>query len=110
MDELISMKKRDGSKGKLRIIKWITSHEPTQCDDFAHKLLVDRLSVKEIRTKHQNDKDKFVRAVLERWISRDDGDEDEESLECTWEALVRCCQDAGLDGDFVKLLRDNVPK
>ena len=46
------MQKRDGSKGKLRIIKWITTHEPTQCGDFAHKLLVDKLSVKQLRKKH----------------------------------------------------------
>ena len=104
------MQKRDGSKGKLRIIEWITSHKPTQCDDFANMLLVDKLLVKKIRVMHENDKEKFVRAVLERWISRDDDDEDEESLECTWKALVSCCHDAGLDGDFVKLLRDNVPK
>ena len=109
MNELISMQKRDGSKGKLRVIKWIASHELTQCADFARKLLVDELSVKEIRKKHQSENE-FVRAVLERWISRDDDDEDEESLECTWEALISCCHDAGLDGDFVKLLRDNVPK
>ena len=109
MSELISFQKRDGSKGKLKTIKWITSHEPTQCADFAYKLLVDKLSVKELRRKHQG-KDEFVRAVLERWMSRDDDDEDEESLECTWEALIGCCQDADLDGDFVKLLRDNVPK
>ena len=67
MNELISMQKRDGSKGKLRIIKWITSHEPTQCDDFAHKLLVDKLSVKELRKKHQGEYE-FVQAVLKRWI------------------------------------------
>ena len=88
MNNLISMQKRDGSKGKLGIIKWITTHEPTQCDDFAHKLLVDKLSVKEIRVMYQNDKAKFVRAVLERWISRDDDDKDEESLKCTWHSLA----------------------
>ena len=109
MNELISMQKRDGSKGKLRIIDWITSHELTRCVDFARKLLVDELSVKQLRKKHQCENE-FVRAVLERWISRDDDNEDEESLECTWEALVGCCHDAGLDGVFVKLLRDNVPK
>ena len=109
MNELVSMQKRDGSKGKLRIFEWIASHELTRCVDFAHKLLVDRLLVKQLRKKHRGE-DEFVRAVLERWISRDDGDKDEESLECTWEALVGCCHDAGLDGDFVKLLRDNVPK
>ena len=110
MDELISMQKRDGSKGKLRIIDWITSHDFTQCVDFAHKLLVDKLLVKRLRMKYQDNKDEFVRAVLQRWISRDDDDEDEESLECTWEVLVSCCHGAGLDGDFMKLLRNNVPK
>ena len=110
MNELISMQKRDGSKGKLTIIEWITAHKPAQCVDFAHKLLVDKLSVKKLHMKHENNMDNFVRAVLERWISRDDGNEDEESLECTWEALIGCCDGASLDGDFVKLLRDNVPK
>ena len=109
MNELVRMKKRDGSKGKLRIIEWITSHNSTQCADFAHILLVDKLVVKQLRMKHEG-VDEFVQAVLERWISRDDDDEDEESLECSWETLVRCCQAAGLDGDFVKLLHDNVPK
>ena len=54
--------------------------------------------------------DEFVRAVLERWISRDDDNEDKESLVYTWEALICCCQEANLDGDIVKLLRDNAPK
>ena len=108
MNELISMQKRDGSKGKLKIIKWITAHKPAQCVDFAHKLLVDKFLVKELRKKHQGE-DEFVRAVLKRWISRDDDDEDEESVECTWEALISCCQEADLDGVFVKLLCDNVP-
>ena len=109
MSELVSMRKKDGSKGKLRIIEWIASHEQTHSVDFAHKLLVDKLSVEDLRKKHQ-DEDEFIRAVLERWISRDDYDEDKESLECTWEALIQCCQDAGLNGDFVKLLRDSVLK
>ena len=109
MVELISMQKRDGSKGMLRIIDKITSHERTKLDDFAYKLLVDKLSVNKLRNKHQGE-DAFVRAVLERWISRDDDDEDEESLECTWEVLVSCCHGAGLNGDFVKLLRKNVLK
>ena len=103
------MRKRDGSRGNLRIIEWITAHKYTQCVDFAHKLLVDKLSVKKLSVKHSDDKDEFVRAVIKRWLDRDDDDEDEESLPCTWEALVVCAQDAGLDGVFVKLLRDNVP-
>ena len=102
------MKKRDGSKGKLRIIEWITAHEYAQCVDFAHKLLIDPLTVKKLLTKHSN-KDEFVRAVLLRWLDRDDDDEYEESMPCTWEAIVQCVEDADLDGEFLKLLRDNVP-
>ena len=109
MSELISMQKRDGSKGKLRIIEWITSHEPTQCVDFAHKLLVDPLPVKKLSKKHEENKEEFVRAVLQKWLDRDDDDENEESLPCTWNALVQSCEDANLDGVFIKLLRSNIP-
>ena len=111
MSELISMQKRDGSKGKLvKIIEWITAHELAQCVDFAHKLLVDPLPVKKLTTKHKENKEEFVRAVLQKWLARDDDDESEESLPCTWDALVKCCEDANLDGAFVKLLRDNIPE
>ena len=30
-------------------------------------------------------------------------------LSCTWDTLVQCVDEAGLDGDFLKLLKDNVP-
>ena len=110
MSELISMQKRDGSKGKLRVIEWITAHELTQCVDFAHKLLVDALPVKQLSTKYEGRKEEFVRAVLQKWLDRNDDDESEESLLCTWNALVKCCEDANLDGVFVKLLRGNIPK
>ena len=109
MNELISMKKRDGSKGSLKIIHWITSHDLAQCEDFAHKLLADRPTVRKLRRKHQ-DVDDFIRAVLKKWLDRDDDDDDEESLPCTWESLIKCSHDASLDGEFVKLLRDNIPK
>ena len=110
MPELISMKKRDGARGKLKIIAWITSHKLTQCVDFAYKLLVDPLIVKTLCTDYMDDKEGFVRGVLQRWINRDDDDDDEESLLCTWEALVQCSRDASLDGEFVSLLRNNIPK
>ena len=48
MSDLISMKMRDGSEEKLKISGWISSHESTQCTNFAHKLLNDRLSVKKL--------------------------------------------------------------
>ena len=89
-------------------MEWIITHRSTQCVYFAYQLLVDNFTVKRLYKKHP-DKNEFVRAVLERWLDRDDDDEDAESMPCTWEALVQCAQDAGLDGDFVKLLKDNVP-
>ena len=107
MSDLISMKMRDGSEEKLEIIRWITSHTSTKCDDFAHKLLNNRLTVRELRKKYDKD-DEFVRAVLEKWLSRDD-DSKKGSLPCTWDTLVQCVDESDLDGVFHKLLKDNVP-
>ena len=107
--ELISMKKKDGSRKKLRIIDEISSHDTSKCDDFAHNLLNDRLTVRRLRKKHKGDEE-FVRAVFDSWLGRDDDEEDEDSLECSWESLVQCAEDSGLDGVFVKLLRDSVPR
>ena len=108
MSDLISMKRRDGSEKKLEIIRWITSHTSTKCDDFVHKLLNDRLTMRELRKKCGKDDDAFVRAVLDKWVSRDDNSK-EGSLPCTWDTLVQCVDESGLDGDFLKLLKDNVP-
>ena len=106
MNDLISMKRRDGSDENLEIIEWITSHTSSQCDNFGHKLLNNRLAIRKLRKNLKSD-ELFVSAVLEKWLSRDDDDK-KGSLPCTWEALVQCAQEAGLDGEFVKLLRDNV--
>ena len=107
MNDLISMKRRDGTDKNLKTVEWIAAHDSSQCDDFGHTLLKDRLTMKKLRKKHKND-DKFIRAVLKKWLSRDDDDDKKGSLPCTWEALVQCADEAGLDGEFVKLLRDNV--
>ena len=106
MNDLISVKRRDGSDENLEIIEWITSHSSGQCDNFGHKLLNNRLTIRKLRKNLTNDEE-FVSAVLEKWLSRDDDDK-KGSLPCTWESLVKCAEDAGLDGEFVKLLRDNV--
>ena len=107
MNDLISMKRRDGSDENLEIVRWIASHDSSQCDDFGHKLLQSKLPMKELRKEHKDDDDKFIRGVLKKWLSRDDDDK-KGSLPCTWESLVKCADEAGLDGEFVKLLRDNV--
>ena len=102
------MKKKDGSGEDLRIIDWITSHDHTECVDFAYKLLNDRLSVRTLNKNCKNDNE-FVRAVLDKWLGRDDDDK-KGSLSCTWETLVKCVKEADLDGEFLKLLRENVPR
>ena len=108
------LKKKNGKK--LQIIREITSHTSAQCDDFVQMLLSDSLTVRELHKKHKkhdrDDKsndDEFVRAALRRWIDRDDDDEEEKSKPCTWEALIQCVDDAGLDRNLVKDLRNNVP-
>ena len=109
MADLISMKRRDGTRGKFRIIEWITTHEPTVCKDFAYKLLIDELTVRKLQMKHK-DSEEFVRTVFEKWLSRDDDDEDEILQPCTWESLIQCAKVSGLDGMFLILLRDNAPR
>ena len=71
-------------------------------------LLNDPMTVMKLRKTHSDD-DKFVRAVFSKWLSRDDDDEEEDSIPCTWEALVKCVDDAGLNRDLLKELSNNVP-
>ena len=68
--------------------------------------------MKTLSTQHEKRMEEFVRAVLQKWLNRDDDNESEESLPCTWDALIQCCEDANLDGIhvFVKQLRGNIPK
>lgn len=63
MNQLIRLKKTDGSGEYLRIIRWIASLTRSECVDFAHLLLNDLVKM---RT-HQkiSTTDEFVRAVLE---------------------------------------------
>ena len=65
MADLICMKRRDGTRGKFHIIKWITSHESTVCKDFAFKLLIDELTVRKLLMKYR-DSEEFVRTGLEK--------------------------------------------
>ena len=102
MNQLISLKKADGSGEYLRVIEWITSLSRSKCVDFAHKLLVDTVKV---RT-HQkiSDSDEFVRAVLGDWCDGSRG-----SVPRTWTALADCMEDADLPGDLVKAIRETCP-
>ena len=109
MRQLITIKKRDGSGGNLRVIDWITSSSTAQCDDFAHMLLKGRVVVRKHRKETRND-DEFVRAVLGDWLSRADGDPDDEAVPRTWGALAECVEEAGLEGALARAIRDECPQ
>ena len=92
------MPRRDGSRKKLSIIAGISAHSTSECDGFAHNLLNNRLTVKSLRKEHKLDDKGFVQAVFDSWLGRDDDDEDEDSMECSWESLVQCAEESGLHG------------
>ena len=106
--DLINLKRKDGSRKELQIIDWITAHKSAKCDDFAQMLLNDPVTVMKLRKRHSDD-DEFVRAAFNKWLSRDDDNEEEDSIPCTWEALIKCVDKAGLNRDLLKELSNNVP-
>ena len=108
MDELLCIKKEDGSGEYLQVIRWITSYSSTKCEDFAHLLLKDPLVVRELRKETKND-DQFVRAVLASWLDRHDDDPTNKAVPCTWDNLALCVEQADVDGELVKAIRDNHP-
>ena len=101
--QLIVLKSSGGSV--LRIIDFITSYDQCKCNDFAQILLGDYVRVR----KHQNDskgsKDMFVREVLRDWLSRDD-DTVDRTVPRTWNDFAECLEKSGLDGVFVKAIKD----
>ena len=106
MRQLIVLKKSDGSEGHLRVVDWITSLPHSKCYDFAHLLLNNSIQVRRHQKQAACD-DKFVRAVLEEWLCQHDGGSADEAIPRTWAALAECVEDAGLDGDLAKAIRDN---
>ena len=105
LPELISLRCPAAGDQPLRVIKWITSCEPTQCADLAHLLLRDDVTVKKLQMKNP-DNDQFVRAVLREWLDRADDDHNEPAAPRTWAALAECVQDADLPGALAKAIRD----
>ena len=103
--DLISLRWRTDDQPALRVIKWITSCEPTQCADLAHLLLQDELTVKKLKM-NNTDNDQFVRAVLREWLDRDDDDDNDPAAPRTWAALAECIHDADLPGALAKAIRD----
>ena len=105
MSDLIVVKKKKTS-GKLEIISEIAASTYMKCINFAELLLRDT-AVKRLRKKNKGEDDVFVYEVLENWLSRNDDDTDDPAAPRTWEALVQCMEDAGLDGVLVKAVRDH---
>ena len=94
--------RRDG-QGELRIIDFICTHSPAQCDDFAHLLLNDMGKVRKLHIENK-DPDEFVRAVLRTWINTDGGP----AVPRTWSSLVDVMRNAALYGITVQAIRKNV--
>ena len=94
---------RKHGKGKLRIIDFIATHSSTKVDDFANLLLSDRVLVQGLHKDHK-DKEQFVRAVLNEWISN----VNDHAVTCMWESLVKVMKSAGLDGVTVQDIEANV--
>ena len=103
MNQLIQLKKTDGSV--LRVIDWITSLNDYECEDFAHMLLKNDSQVERYLTECGGDKNKFIRAVLRDWLSRDD-DDDDAAVPRTWGSLATCVEDSGLPRPLVKAIRE----
>ena len=101
MDELILFHRKEGDP--LRILDFIASHSTAKCNDFAHLLLRDTPTVRNLRKENISD-DLFVRAVLERWIATN-GDP---AVPRTWESLIKIMSNADLDGVTVQNIEANV--
>ena len=102
MNQLIRLKKTDGSV--LRVVDWITSLNDHECEDFAHMLLKNDSLVGRYLTECGGDNNKFIRAVLRDWLSRDDDDDD--AVPRTWGDLATCVEDSGLPEALVKAIRE----
>ena len=109
MAELVCFKKRDGSGEDLQVIRWITSYPSAKCKSFAHLLLRDTLVIRELLKKTNNDDDEFIQAILMNWLDRRDDDPTDKAVPRTWEALACCVEQADVDGELAKTIRDNRP-
>ena len=92
----------------LRIIKWITKFERSQCEDLAYLLLNDDVQVGNL-LKIENNED-FVRKVLREWLALDDGNPNCTAVPRTWEDLAKCVTKCGLDGTLANAIRSTCPQ
>ena len=89
--------------GQQSIADSLALHSDPECDKFANLLLNNRLFVKAARRKNQNN-DKFVLEVLEKWYSTVCGP----AVPCTWKDLIDCMKRAGLDAEMIETIENNV--
>ena len=86
----------DGGRDSLRIMAAITSHSEGKCADFAHVLLKDRVKVSGLKDKYKQDKEQFVRGVLDDWIATPDR---------SWQDLIKAMEHAAMDGEIVNKMK-----
>ena len=94
--DLIHLDMNDG-RDSLRIMAAITSHPEVKCADFAHVLLKDRVKVSGLKDKHKQDKEHFVRAVLEDWVAH--------TPDRSWQDLIKAMEHAEMDGEIVNKIK-----
>ena len=92
----------------LQVIQQIGSYSFNKCEKFAQQLLGDMRVIKKFRMQSKNNNKKFVPLVLNDWLERDDGDTT--AVSRTWGALAQCVEQAGMDKELVKAIKDIDPR
>ena len=103
MKLLISLSKSGEIKPHVHVFKEIEASR--KAGDLAEFLLNDPTSVKLIK----NDisvPGKFVRAIFEQWLEKNDDDKNDLAPPRTWGSLADCIESADLPGALAKAIRD----
>ena len=101
--ELIEIKYWDGFD-QQSIVNSIAYHSNAQCDAFANLLLKKRLYVQAARRDHPKNED-FIPVVMGEWHSSVGGP----PVPVTWKHLIECMRAAGLDGEMIEIIENNIP-
>ena len=97
MSELVGISTPGGAV--VSTVGIISAHPMTNCIQFAHVLLNDRLLVEKFQNKH-SDVDEFVNAVVSKWLASGTG---------TWEDLLEAMAKADMDRNEIRKIRDVIP-
>ena len=100
MPQLIGIQDENGQW--LRISDIIASNTGATCDKFAHVLLNHPVAVQTLKSENKSGKEEYILAVLRSWLYSTTGP----AKPCSWENLLVCMEQAGVDGYSIKQIRD----